>query len=153
MVRLDVQSLEMLVAAIDEKSLSKAAERQNVVTSAVSKRVAELERQVGTTLMLRHGRGVEPTPAGAMLYQRAKSILRSLKLAEDAVAGFSPLGAPKIRLAASRSTVVHFLPRELRAFFDRHPDAHVDLVERMSPSIPRLVIEGEADTYTFTGMK
>ncbi len=145
MIRLDIPSLEIFVAAVDEKSLSRAAERENVVTSAASKRVAELERQVGTVLLRRHGRGVEPTPAGAVLYQRAKAILRSLKLAEDAVAAFSPQGAPRIRLAANRSTTVQFLPAEIAGFLRRHPGTHIDLLERVSGDIPRLVIEGEAD--------
>lgn len=145
MIRLDIASLEIFVAAVDEKSLSRAAERENVVTSAASKRVAELERRVGTTLLRRHGRGVEPTPAGAMLYQRAKAVLRSLRLAEDAITAFSPQGAPKIRLAANRSTIVQFLPAEIAAFLRREPATNIDLLERTSGDIPRLVIEGEAD--------
>ncbi len=145
MIRLDIPALEIFVAAVEVKSLSKAAERENVVTSAASKRVAELERQVGTLLLRRHGRGVEPTPAGAMLYQRAKAILRSLRLAEDAVTAFSPQGAPKVRLAANRSTLVQFLPAALASFLARHPGTHIDLLERVSGDIPRLVIEGEAD--------
>ena len=145
MIRLDIPSLEIFVAAVDGKSLSKAAERENVVTSAASKRVAELERQMGTMLLRRHGRGVEPTPAGAMLYQRAKAILRSLRLAEDAVAAFSPQGAPRIRLAANRSTIVQFLPAEIASFLEREPGTHIDLMERVSGDIPRIVIEGEAD--------
>ena len=145
MIRLDIPSLEIFVAAVDEKSLSKAAERENVVTSAASKRVSELERQVGTMLLRRHGRGVEPPPAGAMLYQRAKAILRSLKLAEDAVAAFSPQGTPKIRLAANRSTIIQFLPAEIAGFLASRPGTHIDLLERVSGDIPRLVIEGEAE--------
>lgn len=145
MIRLDIPSLEIFVAAVDEKSLSRAAERENVVTSAASKRVAELERQVGTLLLRRHGRGVEPTPAGAVLYQRAKAILRSLRLAEDAVAAFSPQGVPRIRLAANRSTIIQFLPADIAGFLAGQPGTHIDLLERVSGDIPRLVIEGEAD--------
>lgn len=146
MIRLDIASLEIFVAAVDLKSLSKAAEHESVVTSAASKRVAELERQLGNPRLLhRHGRGVEATPAGVALYQRAKAILRSIKLAEDEVASFAPHGAPKVRLAASRSTVVHYLPNSLRDFMRKHTDTHIDLIERMSPDIPRVVVEGVAD--------
>ena len=145
MIRLDIPSLEIFVAAVDEKSLSRAAERENVVTSAASKRVAELERQLGTVLLRRHGRGVEPTPAGAVLYQRARAILRSLKLAEDAVTAFSPQGVPKVRLAANRSTIIQFLPADIAGFLARQPGLHIDLLEAVSGDIPRLVIEGEAD--------
>src|SRR3546814_18469051 len=86
---MDIPALEIFVAAVEEKSLSKAAERINLVTSAASKRIAELERHLDRTLLLRHGRGVEPTPAGTLLYQRAKAILRSIQLAEHEVNSYS----------------------------------------------------------------
>jgi DNA-binding transcriptional LysR family regulator len=52
---------------------------------------------------------------------------------------------PKVRLAASRSTVVQYLPASLAEYLRQHPDTHIDLIERMSPDIPRTVIDGEAD--------
>ena len=105
MKKLDIPALEIFVAAVEEKSLSKAAERENLVTSAASKRVAELERHLGRTLLHRHGRGVEPTSAGALLYQRAKAILRSVQLTEQAINGYSLNGQATIRLASNPSTI------------------------------------------------
>ncbi|WP_082988108.1 LysR family transcriptional regulator [Bordetella bronchialis] len=142
---MDIPLLEMFVAAVEAGSLSRAAESGNLVISAVSKRISELERQTGTVLLRRHGRGVEPTPAGAMLYQRAKAILRGVAQAHDALAAYSRHGVPKIRLAANPSTTVQFLPGDISAFLRRHPDSHVDLIEAYSPDIPRMVSNGEAE--------
>ncbi|ENO97463.1 LysR family transcriptional regulator [Thauera phenylacetica B4P] len=142
---MDIPALELLVAAIEEKSLSRAAERTNVVTSAASKRIIELERQLGVALLRRHGRGVEATPAGAMLYQRAKSILRGVRLAEEAMAEFAPTGIAKIRLAANRSTMLHFIPTVISRYLSRTPDTRIDLKEALSFDVPRLIAEGEAD--------
>src|SRR6185503_16178747 len=100
-MRIDIPALSLFVAAVEEKSLSRAAEREHIVTSAASKRIIELERQLGVVLLHRHGRGVEPTPAGAMFYQHARAVLRGLRLAEEAVADFAPTGMAKIRLAAN----------------------------------------------------
>ena len=116
MKKLDIPALEIFVAAVEEKSLSKAAERENLVTSAASKRVAELERHLDRTLLHRHGRGVEPTPAGALLYQRAKAILRSVQLTEQAINGYSVNGQAKIRLASNPSTILQFLPGVMGRF-------------------------------------
>ena len=78
---MDLSSLEILIAAIEEKSLSRGAERVHLVTSAVSKRITELERRLGTTLLRRHGRGVEATPAGAMpMPFKPKWIIASLPM-------------------------------------------------------------------------
>lgn len=63
---MDLPFLRVFVAAVEERSLARAGEREHVGTSAASKRMAELERQVGTRLLVRHGRGVTPTPAGTM---------------------------------------------------------------------------------------
>lgn len=144
-MRMDIPALELFVAAVEDKSLSRAAERANVVTSAASKRIIELERQLGVVLLHRHGRGVEPTPAGAMLYQRAKAILRGVKLAEEAVAEFAPTGIAKIRLVANRSTMLHFIPIVISRYLARTPDTRIDLLENLSFDIPRLIAEGEAD--------
>lgn len=142
---MDIPSLAILIAAVEEKSLSRAAERENLVTSAASKRIAELERRAGTALLRRHGRGVEQTPAGAMLYQRAKAIVRSVQLAQDALAAYSLDGIAKIRLASNRSTILQFLPADISGFLKHDPDTRIDLIEAFSFDIPRMVSNGDAD--------
>jgi DNA-binding transcriptional LysR family regulator len=152
-MRIDIAALSLFVAAVEEKSLSRAAEREHIVTSAASKRIIDLERQLGVVLLSRHGRGVEPTPAGAMFYQHTRAILRGLKLAEEAVSEFAPSGVAKIRLAANRSTLLHFVPVVISRFLARVPDTRIDLIERLSFEIPRMVIEGEADIGIYHGQR
>ncbi|WP_144641051.1 LysR family transcriptional regulator [Bordetella genomosp. 13] len=142
---MDIPLLRMLVAAIEERSLSRAAQRERIVVSAASRRIAELERLAGTALLRRSGRGVTPTPAGEMLYQRAKAILRSMEQAREALSAYSDSGQPRIRLAVNPSTMVQFLPADLSGFLRRHPDFRLDLVEAFSGDVPRLVAGGDAD--------
>lgn len=142
---MDLLGLQMLVSAIESKSLSRAAENENLATSGASKRIAELERRLGAVLLVRHARGVEPTPAGVALYHHAKAILRSVELAQNSVAEFGAGGMPKIRLAANRSSIIQYLPSAISRYFAAEPAAHIDLQERYSYDIPRLVTEGDAD--------
>lgn len=142
---MDLVSLEILIAAVEEKSLSRAAERVHLVTSAASKRISELERRLGTTLLLRHGRGVAPTPAGVVLYQQAKAILRSVAQARDSLGAYSSGGVPSIRLVANSSTVLQFLPTDISSFARKMPAARVDLLEAFSYDVPRTVADGQAD--------
>ena len=144
-VDLEIGTLEIFVAAVEEKSLSRAAERASLVTSSASKRIAELERRLGVRLLDRHGRGVTPTPAGEVLYQQAKAILRQVTQARASLAAFSASGVPQIRLVANSSTVQQFLPREISAFAKIAPGARVDLTEAFSYDVARLVADGEAD--------
>jgi DNA-binding transcriptional LysR family regulator len=144
-MKIDIAALQMLVAAVEERSLAKAGEREHLVTSAASKRISELERQVGTVLLTRHNRGVEPTPAGAALYHKARAILQSVRSLEDLCEEFSPDGIPKIRLAANRSAIVQFLPVDIRGFQSENPKSRLDLVEAYSSDIPRMVSDQEVD--------
>ncbi|OZI21095.1 LysR family transcriptional regulator [Bordetella genomosp. 9] len=145
MKKLDVPALEIFVAAVEEKSLSRAAERENVVASAASRRIADLERHLHRTLLHRHGRGVEPTPAGVLLYQRAKAILRSVQLAEQAIDSYSADGQAKIRLAANPSTLLQFLPAPMARFLAGRDNVAVDLLEAHSFDIPRMVADATVD--------
>jgi len=145
MKRLDLPTLEIFVSAVEEKSLSRAAERENLVTSAASKRIAELERYLNRTLLHRHGRGVEPTPAGMLLYQHAKAILRGVQTTEQAIGQYSVNGQAKIRLASNPSTILQFLPPVMGRFLASSPGISVDLLEAHSFDIPRMVAEGTID--------
>ena len=64
---LDLTSLRLFVAVCDTRNIARAAEQQALVGSAISKRLAALEDAVGTALLVRRRRGVEPTPAGETL--------------------------------------------------------------------------------------
>ena len=60
----DPVTLRMFVAVCDERNIARAAERESIVASAISKRVAALEDSVGVSLLKRGRRGIEPTAAG-----------------------------------------------------------------------------------------
>lgn len=145
MKRINTVDLEIFVSAVEETSFSKAAERNDLVTSAVSKRIAELERRFGKALLYRHGRGVEPTPAGSLLYRQAKALLRNAQMVEESIVGFDADGLPKIRLASNPSTILQFLPVPLARYLATRPDVRVDLLESHSYDVPRMVVDGDAD--------
>ena len=145
-LNIDLDALRTLVAAIEERSLARAAEREGLVTSAVSKRISELERSLGTAVLQRHNRGVVPTPAGSALYHRAKAILGQVAGLAGFVEDFASDGSPKIQLAANRSAIILFLPRELKLYQEEQSQRlRIDLIEAYSSDIPRLVVEKNLD--------
>ena len=62
--RIDLTSLQLFVAVCELGSIGKAAEREFIAASAVSKRLSDLEAALSTPLLYRHTRGVALTPAG-----------------------------------------------------------------------------------------
>ena len=148
-MRLDFVTLKLFVAAAEESSIAAAAAREHVVASAVSKRIAQLEAELGVELLKRHSKGVILTPAGETLLQRARDILRSVEATALEIGDFAGDGHAHIRLSANHSSMVQFLPGDLASFLAGRPQTKIDLVERLSADVVRSVHDGLADVGIF----
>ena len=80
---MDTRQLAAFCAVVERRSFSQAAERLGVTQPAVSLQIRALEKRLGTQLLDRSGRRVEPTEAGMRLYRGAQ---RLLALEEQVVA-------------------------------------------------------------------
>ncbi|WP_256572639.1 LysR family transcriptional regulator [Pseudomonas sp. NFACC08-1] len=73
-VRYDITSLDLFISVAEERNLTRAARIKHLAVSAVSKRITELEAQVGSALLIRNARGVDLTPAGQSLLFYARQV-------------------------------------------------------------------------------
>src|SRR5258706_8807363 len=69
---MDTRQLQAFCEVVERRSFSQAAERLGVTQPAVSLQVRALEKRLGTQLLDRSGRRVEPTEAGMRLYRGAQ---------------------------------------------------------------------------------
>src|SRR3712207_6845393 len=76
MLRHDLQTLRVIVAICEFRSLSRAAAHVNMAISAASRRIRILESAIGAPLKKRLPHGVEPTAAGVVAERYAQSVLR-----------------------------------------------------------------------------
>src|SRR4051812_29640789 len=72
---MDTRQLAAFCAVVERRSFSQAAERLGVTQPAISLQVRSLEKRLGTQLLDRSGRRVEPTEAGLRLYRGAQRLL------------------------------------------------------------------------------
>jgi len=144
-VRYDLTSLEVFVAVAETANLTRAAELQHLAVSAISKRIAELEEVTGTALLQRHARGVSLTPAGHSLLHYARQVLQLMERMRGELSEYAGGLKGVIRLHASTSALVQFLPPELHAFIERYPMIRLQIEERTGAAIVRAVIDGTAD--------
>jgi DNA-binding transcriptional LysR family regulator len=142
---LDPVSLQHFVAVCEEGSISRAAVREALVASALSKRIGALEAEVGVPLLLRRRRGVEPTPAGETLLARARELLSALDRLRAELGAFGLGVQGSVRVLASPSVLAEMLPEDIARFLALHPGLRVSLDERTSPDIVRCLREGAAD--------
>src|SRR5213593_705570 len=141
----DPVTLRMFVAVCDERNIARAAEREAIVASAISKRVAALEDSVGVSLLRRGRRGIEPTPAGEALLPQARDILAVMERLHAELREFGSGVHGSIRVFASLSVLAEFLPDDVGSFLAQHRTVRVSLDERVSSEIVRGVREGSAD--------
>ena len=143
--RIDLTSLQLFVAVCELGSIGKAAEREFIAASAVSKRLSDLEAALDTPLLYRHTRGVDLTPAGQSLLHHARSVLYSLEKMQGELSEYAAGVRGHVRVHASISAIVQFLPEDLGAFTAQHPEVKIDLEEHLSTEVVRAVQEGAAD--------
>jgi len=142
---LDPVSLQYFVAVCEEGNIARAAARESLVASALSKRLSALEADVGVPLLTRRRRGVEPTAAGQALLGRAREVLAGLDQVRVELSAYSQGLQGSVRLFASPSVLAERLPDDVASFVESYPGIRISLDERMSPDIVRGVREGRAD--------
>jgi DNA-binding transcriptional LysR family regulator len=143
--RIDLTSLQLFVAVCERGSIGKAAEQEFMATSAVSKRLSDLESTVGSSLLYRSARGATPTPAGQSLLHHARSVLFSLDKMQGELSEYADGVRGHVRVHANISAIVQFLPEDLGTFIRAHEQIKIDLEEHLSTEVVRAVHEGAAD--------
>lgn len=148
---LDLVTLRVFAAAAEERSLAKAAEREHLAPSAVSRRIAELEGRAGVQLLRRHDRGVEPTTAGEALLARLADLFALLERVAADLDAHAGGARGNVAVHANISSVSGPLPEALSAFLAAHPGVRVTLEERTSVEILHAVQTGVAELGIYSG--
>jgi DNA-binding transcriptional LysR family regulator len=153
---MDTRQLRAFCEVVERKSFSQAAERLGVTQPAVSLQVRSLEKRLGTQLLDRSGRRVEPTEAGMRLYRGAQ---RLLQLEEDLVSELAQEATGELEgtfeIGASTGPGGVVLSRILCEFAKAHQSLHVALsvfdtqtvVERVADRTLQLGVVGAAPRH------
>ncbi|AHV93243.1 LysR family transcriptional regulator [Bordetella holmesii] len=143
---MELRHLRYFVAVAEALHFTRAAQRLGIGQPPLSLQTQQLEREIGTPLLLRLPRGVELTEAGAQLLVDARSILAAADRAIDTARrlGRGERGAVSVGFTAS--AVFHpYLPRAIRAYRDRYPGVHISLSESTSAALLQALRLEEVD--------
>ncbi|RQZ11053.1 LysR family transcriptional regulator [Burkholderia sp. Bp9031] len=144
-MRIDPYSLELFISVVQEGSIARAASRNHIAPSALSRRIADLEAAMGVPLLIRSPSGVELTEAGRHAFSRAVSVHDQLQSLAREVQSLSGQVAGVVRLHANASAIVGFLPERLKAFQARYPLVQIALTEKISDEVVRACVDDRAD--------
>lgn len=127
-------NLEAFVAAADSSSFTQAAERLRISPSALGRRIAQLEEELGVQLFHRTTRVVRLTDEGRLYYERSRGALLELEQAHAAISSLRARPAGRLRVEAPTILGRHVLVPGLPSFASRYPHLEIELSLRDRPS-------------------
>ncbi len=104
------------------KSIRRAAERQHIAASAISRQISALEHELDCVLLDRRSDGVTLTEAGMRLWKHGLKIEAQLRLVQSDVDDLRALHRGAIRITTVEGITENFLPDVLTEFNERYPD-------------------------------
>jgi LysR family nitrogen assimilation transcriptional regulator len=137
--------LRYFVKVAELGNMTKAAAALNVAQPALGLQIRQLEDGLGTPLLERHSRGVEMTPAGQLLYDRAIEILSLFEKAEADVRALKGSRQETLRLGITHSNM-RLLGTELLVAARRDiPNVLLSVIEEPSTILRRELENGDID--------
>lgn len=123
----DLHALAVFARVVEARSFTRAAVLLRTTTSAVSKRISELERRLGVRLLARTTRRVALTEAGSIFYERTARILAAIDDAQRAVSHLATGARGTLRLSAPVLFGERHLAPLIPAFLAANPEVRLEV--------------------------
>lgn len=143
--KIDLTSLRLFAAVCKERNIARAAAREFIAPSAVSRRIAEIEAAIGFPVIYRESRGISVTPVGETVLRHAQAIIASIETLDAELSQYASGAKGNVKLVGNLSAIVQFLPEDIAAFQRVFPDVHIDLEEQSSANVMSSVLDHQAD--------
>jgi DNA-binding transcriptional LysR family regulator len=137
---MDLNLVSAFVRVVEQQSFTGAAKALGLPKSSVSRRVTELEEQLGVRLLHRTTRKLALTEAGRAYFEHAERALSELEAAAESAAGMDSEPRGIVRMTCATDLAVMALPELLAEFTRLYPEIHVEL--SLSSRIANLQDEG-----------
>lgn len=142
---MDFANLRYFAEVVRQQNVTKAASRLGIAQPALTRRIHLLEKEFGTPLLLRHRRGVRPTEAGLMVYDRAELLLRLAGEMRDDVVSRTAEPVGHIRLGCPPSVGNVFVAGLVSDYLRQFPRTTFYLSEQFTPAVREALLAGRLD--------
>jgi LysR family transcriptional regulator, low CO2-responsive transcriptional regulator len=137
--------LRSFLAVVRTGSVTAAADELVVTQPSVSAAITALSHELGTPLLERDGRGVQPTPAGAAFAPYATDVIGLLEKGRQTALETAATAERVLRIAAVTTAAESFVPALMRAFSLAHPDVRLALSVGNRGQVIDLLVSHGAD--------
>ena len=141
----DSVTARLILLLAETGSIGRAAEREGIASSAVSRRVSDLESRLGVVLFDRSAHGVELTNAGQAYAEGCRTVLRAIADLDAVMADFGSGQRGSLRLACTSSALTGRLPELLARYAAKHAGIALDIQEMGAAKALLAIDEGRAD--------
>ena len=136
------------VLAVAEHGSIRAAGRQLGSTQpAITRSIREIEHELGVSLFERHAKGIRLTDMGRTFVRRAASVQHEIRRAREEIEQLKGSTSGEVSIALSTASIMSIMPRAMREFRRRYPDAIVKVHESFFQPIERDLLSGSIDLY------
>ncbi|MCD8011388.1 MAG: LysR family transcriptional regulator [Lachnospiraceae bacterium] len=142
---MEMKEMLYIVTIAEEGSISRAAEKLYMAQSSLSQFLQQYEAELGTKLFRRTSTGVYPTDSGKVVLEHAQKILQQYHLMRSQVSDIEGLISGHITLGISTFRGMYMLPKVMRAFYQKYPHIHVDIIEANSMALEEEMMRGKLD--------
>ena len=149
MMKMDTTTVRLVLAVAEEGSISRAADRMQLAVAAASKRLTDLERQLGTPLFKRQPHGVRITEPGLRLLGHIRQVDNLMRRLEDDAQALGHGSEGRILIGAPKAAIMEFLARDLAALRARYPEITLQVLEENSKIVQQLLRDKVIDVGIF----
>ena len=125
-------------------NMRKAAERLFVSQPALSQRLQSIEKDWGAKLFVRSPKGLSLTPAGELVLEYANEMLAKEEKVREAITSLDGEVYGTLKIAVASIVGQNWLPRVLKKFVSRYPQAKISLITGWSSEIARALYDDQA---------
>lgn len=144
-VVINFRQLRYFVGAVDAGSIKAASERLFVAQPALGAQIRLLEDEFGILLLDRHSRGVRPTKAGQVLYQKAVAILKEVECTRKEMVELGGGTNESLVFGVTPGIANTFASEILVLARDLMPTVRFSLAEELSHIMAEAVSRGDVD--------
>lgn len=125
----DVRRLRMLLEIHERGTLTAAAKTLHLTSSAISQQISVLEKEAGTPLIQKVGRGVQLTTAGLVLVEGARTVLQEFDAMKTRIESLTGEARGIVRIAIFQSASLALLPGALEYLQKHHPTVQLHAMQ------------------------
>ena len=140
-----LDQLQIFIAVAEREHVTRAADALGLAPPSVSAAVASLEREFGTKLFHRVGRGIAVTEGGKLLLDEARDLVSRAEAVKLAMREFTGLARGRLAIKASQTIASHFLPSRLVDFHQAHPGVALVVSIGNSTEVVEAIIRGDIE--------